>query len=129
MRAEWRCVTWMAREKLCQGFDPIFDEDLVDELAGMLCPPCLELLEIRSGQDFPSSQALVSQEWVGAHASRHVWQCLMCKLIGAHMGCFAFDVQDGLQNKVAWWRLPAPGMPEHDAAILATEKALAWANS
>ncbi len=102
-------------------------EAIVDAIADMLCPPCLERMEIKSGSEFPCIWILENGDT--PLANRRVWQWVMGKLIRAHMSQFAFEVHDGLQKEVAWRRLPAPGTPEHDAASALTAKALEWASA
>ena len=102
-------------------------EAVVDAVADMLCPPCLERMVIKSGPQFLGIVALGIFD--ASFGNRRVWQWVMRKLIHAHMGQFAFEVHDGEQKEVAWWRLPALGTREHDAASLLTEETLAWART
>jgi len=100
---------------------------IVGVLADQLCPPCLERMVVRSGSEFPSIWILENTGIPGVN--RCVWQGLMNTLIHAHRSQFAFEVRDGLQKEVAWWRLPAPRTPEHDAATALTAKALEWSSA
>jgi len=102
-------------------------EAIMDTFVGMLCPPCLERMEIKSGNEFPMIWLLEEMGMPGAY--RRVWQWLMGKLIRAHGSQFAFEVRDGQQKEAAWWRLPAPGTPEYDAASVLTADALEWASA
>ncbi len=97
---------------------------IVDALVNMLCPPCLERMEIKSGSDFPSIWVLENSHM--PLTNRRAWQWVMMELVRAHMFQFAFEVQDGAQKEVGWWRLPAPGTPERDAACMQTAKVLEW---
>ncbi len=99
-------------------------EAVLDAVASMLCPPCLERMEIKSGSEFPSIWVLENSHM--PLTNRRAWQWVMMELVRAHMFQFAFEVQDGAQKEVGWWRLPAPGTPERDAACMQTAKVLEW---
>ena len=97
---------------------------VVNALADTLCPPCLERMVIKSGSEFPSIWVLENSDL--PLTNRRIWQWVMMELMRAHMFQFAFEVHDGPQKEVGWWRLPAPGTPEHDAARMLTVKAIEW---
>jgi hypothetical protein len=104
----------------CAGEERIGPEALLD----LLCPPCMESMEIRSGSDYPTIGQLPGQ-----HNIPNAWRIVMRKMMHAYGSQFAFEVDDGPQKRAAWRRWPAQGTQEHDTACRLHEEARNWATA
>ncbi len=91
-------------------------------LIDLLCPPCLDSMEIISGTNYPTIG-----QYPGQHDIPNAWRLVMHKMMMAYGSKFAFQIDDGRQKRAAWRRWPAPGTQEHHAACRLHEAAAAWA--
>jgi hypothetical protein len=98
------------------------EEPGFEALVDLLCPPCLDSMEIYSGTNYPTIG-----QYPGLHAIPNAWRLMMQKMISGYGQRFAFEIDDGLQKRAAWRRWPAPGTREHHAACRLHEAAAAWA--
>jgi len=88
----------------------------------LLCPPCLETMEIISGCHFPRLR-----HHPGQNEIPNAWRLVMGKMMAAYGSKFAFQVEDGVPKRTAWRRWPTPGTREHDAACRLHKDAKIWA--
>jgi len=97
---------------------------LEEAFLDLLCPPCMESMDIKSGRDYPT----VGQS-PGQHDIPDAWRLLMRQMMSAYGSKYAFQIDDGAAKRAAWRRWPAPGTHEHGAARRQHEEAINWAHA
>ena len=101
------------------------EEELgLEALVDLLCPPCLESMELISGCDYPKIR-----QHLGQHEIPDAWRLVIGKMMSAYGSKFAFQVDAGLPKRAAWRCWPLPGTQEYDAACRLHAEARTWAGA
>jgi len=98
------------------------EEELgLEALVDLLCPPCLDSMELISGCDYPQIR-----QHLGQHDIANAWRLVIGKMMSAYGSKFAFQIDAGLPKRAAWRCWPLPGTQEYDAACRLHAEARTW---